>query len=49
MSTRSKLNNRRASLSFNFECKALRYHATVSFFPDGRLAEIFLTNTKPSS
>jgi hypothetical protein len=32
-----------------FECNGLRYIATVLFFPDGALAEIFLSNAKASS
>jgi hypothetical protein len=30
-------------------CAGLRYKATVGYFPDGTLGEIFLSNTKPSS
>jgi hypothetical protein len=47
--TREKLDNRRASMNFSFECNGLRYTATASRFPDGRIAETFLSNTKPSS
>jgi hypothetical protein len=43
------LPNRRASQQIAFECNGLRYVATVSFFPDGRLAEIFLGNAKAGS
>jgi hypothetical protein len=46
---RERLKDRRASESFSFECNDLAYHATISRFPDGRIAEIFLSNTKPSS
>jgi hypothetical protein len=49
MSERIRLQNRRASSNFNFECNGLRYTATVSFFPDGRLAEIFLSNRRSGS
>jgi hypothetical protein len=49
MSERQRLPNRRASTQVSFECNALRYIATVSFFPDGRLAEIFLSNAKAGS
>ena len=49
MSVREKLNNRRASLNFNFVCGNLHYVATVSFFEDGRLAEIFIGNGKAGS
>ena len=46
---RERLSNRRVSTSFTFECGGLRYHATVSCFDDGRIGEVFITNTKPSS
>jgi hypothetical protein len=46
---RERLANRRASMNFSFECNALRYMATVSYFADGRLAEIFITNAKVGS
>jgi hypothetical protein len=49
MTERRRLPNRRASEQISFECNALRYVATVSFFPDGRLAEIFLSNSKAGS
>jgi hypothetical protein len=49
MSERQRLPNRRASTQISFECNALRYVATVSFFPDGSLAEIFLSNAKAGS
>jgi ribonucleoside-diphosphate reductase alpha chain len=48
MSARRRLGNRRASQTFNFECNALRYTATVSF-ADSSLAEIFLNNTRAGS
>jgi hypothetical protein len=47
--TRMRLENRRASETFSFECGGLRYTATISRFDDRRIAEIFLSNTKPSS
>jgi hypothetical protein len=46
---RQRLPNRRASSQIAFECNDLQYVATVSFFPDGRLAEIFLSNSKAGS
>lgn len=49
MTARERLPNRRASQQIAFECNGLRYVATVSFFPDGRLAEIFLSNAKAGS
>jgi hypothetical protein len=49
MTKRARLSNRRASESFGFECNGLRYIATVSYFTDGSLAEIFLNNAKAGS
>jgi hypothetical protein len=46
---RERLPNRRLSQQITFECNALKYIATASFFPDGRLAEIFLSNAKAGS
>jgi hypothetical protein len=41
---RTRLPNRRGSTTFAFECGAHQYVATVSFFPSGGLAEIFIGN-----
>lgn len=49
MTVRERLASRRASETFGFDCNALRYVATVSFFADGRLAEIFISNAKAGS
>jgi hypothetical protein len=49
MSDGTRLANRRESVNFSFECNALRYTATVSYFADGRLAEIFIGNRKSGS
>jgi hypothetical protein len=49
MSERERLPNRRASQQINFERNSLRYTAIASFFPDGRLAEIFLSHRKAGS
>ena len=46
---REKLSNRRKSVNFSFDCNGLRYTATVSYFADGRLAEIFIGNRKSGS
>jgi hypothetical protein len=47
---RQRLPNRRASISFNFECGPHSYVATVSFFPGtDRLAEVFLGNGRAGS
>jgi hypothetical protein len=46
MTVRERLPNRRASESFTFELDGLRFTATVSRFPDGRIGELFLNNHK---
>jgi hypothetical protein len=46
---RTRLPNRRASQQFAFTCNDLNYIATVSFFSDGTLSEIFLGNAKAGS
>jgi hypothetical protein len=49
MSERQRLPNRRACETFAFQCNGLDYTASVSFFPNGELAEIFLGNSKVGS
>jgi hypothetical protein len=49
MNNRARLQNRRGSTTFSFECNGLQYIATFSRFSDGRPAEIFLNNTKGGS
>jgi hypothetical protein len=49
MTARERLPDRRANQSFTFELNGLRYHATISCFAHGRVGEVFITNTKPSS
>ena len=49
MTARARLPNRRASISFSFECNDLKYLATISRYEDGRLAEIFISNAKAGS
>lgn len=49
MNERRRLENRRASLSFDIEVAGLRYTCTISRFADGRVGEIFLQSHKPSS
>jgi hypothetical protein len=49
MSARERLPNRRLAETFQLEVGGLRYTCTVGRFLDGRVAEIFLSNTKPSS
>jgi hypothetical protein len=49
VSKRERLSNRRASLIFDVEAMGLRFTASVSCFPDGRLAELFMDNHKAGS
>lgn len=49
MNIRVRLANRRLCESFAFECEGLKYVASISRFPDGRLGEIFLSNHKNGS
>lgn len=46
---REHLPNRRSAETFSIEAGGLRYTATVAYFPDGRLAEIFVSNHKAGS
>jgi len=46
---RRSLPSRRRSVSFNFWHDGLAYHCTASRFPNGRLAEIFLSCAKAGS
>ena len=46
MTERERLPNRRFNESFDFEWRGMHFTATIGRFPDGRLAEIFLTNGK---
>jgi hypothetical protein len=48
-SERRRLANRRDCEGFTFELGGQRYHATVSRFPDGQPAEIFLSAAKADS
>jgi hypothetical protein len=47
--TRERLPHRRSSTVFEFELRGLHFTASYSCFEDGRVAEIFLQNHKPSS
>jgi hypothetical protein len=49
MNNRQRLQNRRASETFELVAGGLRYTATVSRFRDGRIGELFLTNHKSNS
>jgi len=46
---RERLPNRRYSENCGIEVHGLRYTATASWFPDGRIGELFLTNHKSNS
>ncbi len=46
---RTRLPNRRRSETFSLQSEGLSYTATVSYFADGRVAEIFLSNHKAGS
>jgi hypothetical protein len=46
---RQHLPNRRLAETFEVEVSGLRYTATVGWFADGRLGELFLTNHKSNS
>lgn len=39
---RERLPNRRGAEGLEFECQGMRYTATLGYYHDGRLAEIFL-------
>jgi hypothetical protein len=49
MTARRRLLNRRVSETFDVASQGLRFTCTASWFADGRLGEIFLSSTKPSS
>jgi hypothetical protein len=46
---RERLPNRRACETFNFQVEGLRFCATVSWFADGRVGEVFIDNHKVGS
>jgi ribonucleoside-diphosphate reductase alpha chain len=47
--SRECLPNRRSAETFDFEISGLHYTCTIGRYSDGRLAEIFLQNTKAGS
>jgi hypothetical protein len=49
MSERTRLENRRASTTFELECGGLRYTCTVGRYRDGSIGELFLNNHKSNS
>ncbi len=46
MSERRRLPNRRRSENLTFELNGHHFTATIGFYPDGRIGEAFLTNSK---
>jgi hypothetical protein len=49
MRERTRLANRREAETFSLECSGLSYICTVGRFPDGRIAELFISNDKTNS
>ena len=49
IAARNRLPDRRASVTFSFECNSIAYSATISRYPNGDLAEIFISNSKAGS
>jgi hypothetical protein len=49
MTARQRLCNRRACESFEFRHAGLDFTLAAGFYPDGRIAEIFLSSHKPGS
>jgi len=49
VTARERLPNRRSSETFAFDCDGHRCVATVSRFGDGRLAEIFISDSRAGS
>jgi hypothetical protein len=47
--TRRRLANRRLAETFQLTAEGLRYTCTVGRFPDGSIAELFLSNEKSNS
>src|SRR6516164_22561 len=46
---RERLPDRRASEVFDFEAMNLRFTASISRYPDGRISELFVDNHKAGS
>jgi hypothetical protein len=49
MSARERLPNRRQCETFEFSHGGLDFTLAAGFYPDGRIAEIFLSSHKPGS
>jgi hypothetical protein len=47
--TRTRLPNRRGSLTLNIESAGLRFTVTASRYSDGKLGEVFIVNHKAGS
>jgi ribonucleoside-diphosphate reductase alpha chain len=46
---RERLPNRRLAETFEIEVTGLRYAATVGYYPNGRIGELFIANHKSNS
>jgi hypothetical protein len=46
---RERLNNRRACETFDIDVNGRRYRCSIARYPDGRLGEISLTNSRINS
>lgn len=44
--TRNRLPNRRAAEVVKFRCWSMPFHATLGYYPDGKLGEVFLSAGK---
>jgi hypothetical protein len=49
MTARERLPNRRQCESFELRHHALAFTCCAGFYPDGRIAEVFLSSNKPGS
>jgi hypothetical protein len=49
MTARERLPNRRECESFEFRYAGMAFICSAGFYPDGRIAEIFLSSHKPGS
>jgi hypothetical protein len=48
-SRRERLSNRRFSETFDIDVNGRKYRVSFSRFPDGRLAEVFISNNRVNS
>jgi ribonucleoside-diphosphate reductase alpha chain len=49
MTERQRLENRRLAETFDLEVAGLKYTCTIGRFPDGSIAELFLSNHRANS